>query len=387
MPTIHFTARTAGSLKPGTGRVDYFDENVVGLALRVTSADVKTWTLLYRFDGRLRRLTLGRFPTVKLAKARGLANDALLRVADGTDPAAEKRAARTAMRFAELGTLYITKHAKPRKKSWRDDARLIRTKLNPKLKAIPLTEIKRRDIRELVEGIAKTAPTQGNRVLALVRKMLNFAIEQDLLEANPAQHVPRPAVEHSRSRVLSESELRALWAATEREEAPVRAFYRLRLLTAQRGGEVVRMRWADLDLTAGWWTIPPEHAKNGLAHRVALNPQAVAIVKSLKPAKRVGLLVFPSSDPKVPALKPIRGSSKRLSRVAKLGDFRGHDLRRTAATMMASAGVSRVVIGKILNHVEPGVTAVYDRASYDAEKRAALDAWGAKVEAVLKAES
>jgi integrase len=163
----------------------------------------------------------------------------------------------------------------------------------------------------------------------------------------------------------------------------IAALFRLRLLTAQRGGEVQGAAWSEIDLVGRWWTIPPERSKNGLAHRVPLSAPAVRILKSLKAeAKKDAIWVFPSTRKTGPH---ILHAQKAIERVVERSgvEFRGHDLRRTAASLMVGSGVPRLVVSKILNHVESGVTAVYDRHSYDAEKRSALDFWGRHVEALV----
>ena len=136
------------------------------------------------------------------------------------------------------------------------------------------------------------------------------------------------------------------------------------------------MRWADLDLDGGWWTIPAEDTKNKLPHRVPLSTPVVKILKELRSVDRSGFYVMTGA----------RGRRQRSEASLRLGltDFVGHDLRRTAASYMASVGVPRLVIGKLLNHVEPGVTRVYDRHSYDAEKRQALDTWAKRLTAILR---
>ena len=171
-----------------------------------------------------------------------------------------------------------------------------------------------------------------------------------------------------------------VWKALDSEHGLIAAIFRLRLLTAQRGGEVVAMRWDEVEVGEGWWTIPAARSKNKLPHRVPLSRPVVDILGSL--LRTTSRWVFPSPSTKD---QPIRYTAKAMARVRERAgvDFVGHDLRRTAASMMASVGVNRVVIGKILNHAEPGVTAVYDRHSYDAEKRAALDAWGSRVEQIV----
>lgn len=163
------------------------------------------------------------------------------------------------------------------------------------------------------------------------------------------------------------------------------AFYKLRLLTLQRGAEVGSMRWADVDLKHGWWTIPATRAKNGLAHRVPLNASAVALITSLQSTdeKRTTTARYAF------VLADARGKRQQAEAAATftVEDFRGHDLRRTAASMMASGGIPRLTIKKLLNHVERDVTAVYDRHSYDPEKAAAIAWWDAKLTAILADQS
>ena len=309
----------------------------------------------------------------------------MARVASGEDPAAERRALRNAETFGELAEGYLERHAKVKKRSWKEDDRILKAELLPHWKHIPLRDLKRRDVRNLVYAIAaRPAPIMANRTLALVRKMLNFAIESEWMEANPASLIPKPGTEQSRDRVLTQDEIKAFWVAVEEEPAAIRAWLRLRLLTVQRGGEVVRMRWSEVDLQNKWWTIPAETTTNKLAHRVPLNAAAVTLLRELRSsATPEQAWVCPSANPDVPVIHDAKKAIARVRRRMKV-DFRGHDLRRAAASIMASAGVSRLVIAKVLNHVETGVTAVYDRHSYDAEKRAALDLWGRELQRILR---
>ncbi len=222
----------------------------------------------------------------------------------------------------------------------------------------------------------------ANRTLALVRKMFNFAIEHDWLETNPCHMIKQLAPETQRERVLSEDEIRSVWKALDDEHLIIAALFRLRLLTAQRGGEVNGATWVEMNLAGGWWTIPAERSKNGLAHKVPLSPQALLILKQLRKKTGKSPWVFPSRRK---AGQHITHAQKAIERIVERShvDFRGHDLRRTAASLMVGAGVPRLVVSKILNHVETGVTAVYDRHSYDLEKRAALDFWGRRLEAIV----
>ena len=392
---LPLTDRTVRSLKPPTsGRLDVWDEDNPGFGLRLSVSGRRTWILMYRNGRTLRRFTLGHYPTLGLADARTKARDALRDVEHGEDPARRKAEERQAETFAELAHEYIERHAK-RKRSGGEDIRILNgsphKKRTGKKPHVPLVtrwgtrkvkDISRRDVRDLLDEIGDRAPIMANRVLALVRKMFNFGIERDWLEINPCHMVKRVAPERQRDRVLSEDEIRKVWKALDEEDAIIAGVFRLRLMTAQRGGEVLAATWDEIDLTRGWWTIPAARSKNGLAHRVPLSSQAVKVLKSLRPLTEDSSWVFPSPKKEGAC---IAHAQKAIERVVKESgvEFRGHDLRRTAASLMVGAGVPRLVVSKILNHVETGVTAVYDRHSYDPEKRAALDFWGKRLEQIV----
>jgi integrase len=382
MPTISLTAKGVASLQPQAKQVDYFDENLAGFALRVSPGGRKAWTVLYRHNRRLRPITLGSYPAMELAAAREEAKRQLRKAGRGEDPAGVKRRAATAETFGDLTDLYLEKHAKVHKRSWKEDERIINGELSP-WKHVKVQDGKRGDVRTLLERIVdRGAPIMANRTQQLIRKIFNFAIGRELVEINPCAQLERPAPTRQRDRVLSEDEIRQLWKGLEAQPKEMAAVFKLRLITAQRGGEVAGMRWVDVDLKGGWWTIPGEQSKNGLPHRVPLSTMAVEILQALK----VGLDAIEAEKRPEYVLAGARGKRQRADAAKDIGlpDFVGHDLRRRAASLMAGGGVPRLVIAKILNHVEQGVTAVYDRHSYDPEKQAALNWWATKLTAILK---
>jgi integrase len=376
---VKLTNRYVESLRAEGRRICVRDAIVPGLELRVSPSGARTWSVLYRHRTRRRRLTLGNADVVPLADARERAREALRTSTKGTDPGDQKKIDRNAATFALLVEDYLTKHAKRKKRSWKGDERIANVELLPHWQHRAVREITRRDIIDLVDAIAERGvPVLANRTVALISKLFSFALNQSWIDASPAMKIPRPATETRRDRVLDEHEVRRLWKALDDLDAPLAAFFKLRLLTAQRGQEVNTMRWQDVDLHAGWWTIPAEVTKNKLAHRVPLSPAAVDLITTLQPA---------DDDKRRPIFVLDRGRGKRQQSeaMATLGleNFRGHDLRRTAATLMTSGGVPRLVVSKILNHAEPSVTAIYDRASYDSEKRSALDWWAIRLKAIL----
>jgi integrase len=403
------TDRSIRAFRPKT-RTDLADGHIAGLVLRCTPAGKRTWALRYRPAPGTRNVpvetyVLGEYgdqdQQLTIAAARKAAQKVRRRVDAGENPAKEKRTAkteaeRTGDTVADLAKDYIRLHAKVHKKSWRDDQRMLDVEILPTWKARKVTELTRRDVRVLIEAIAdRGSPITANRCLALVRKMLNFGISKDWIEANPAALMPKPGAERSRDRVLSDAEIRLVWDACERERPAMCALTRLRLLTAQRGAEVAAMRWQDVDLDTGWWTIPANVTKNKIAHRVPLAPKAVEILKTLPIIEDVDY-VFPAAsgnrhcgDAKKAGqriAKRVLATLQKTDPSIKAFDFRGHDLRRTAATKMAEAGITTTTISRVLNHAEggPRATQVYNRYEYDVEKRIGLETWGRALTAILE---
>jgi integrase len=384
---VKLTTQFIEAMKPPErGQVDCWDTKVTGLGLRVSQGGKKTWTVLYRKDGIGRRLTLkGAYPVIGLADARRLAGAALRDVAHGDDPAADKQAARDADSFGDLAAVYLERHAKVEKRSWREDERTLEHDLLPVWKNRKAADIKRKDAIALLDGIVeRSAPVQANRVKALISKIFNFGIRRGIVEANPAYGIGAPGgKEQQRDRVLSEDEIRRVWTALDAESPKVASVFRLAFLTMQRKGEVMGITWDEIDLDGAIWTIAAERSKNKLAHRVPLGPQAVAILRTLKADAREGARdVFSGRRHNGLALAYLGHAVERLRATSGVS-FRIHDIRRTAASLATGLGIPRLVVSKILNHVESGITAVYDRHSYDAEKRAALLKWDRHVERIL----
>lgn len=416
MPRIKLTARAIPGLPvPSRGQLDYWDADALPggwFGVRVSDSGRRVFTLGYRVNGRSRRMTLGPWPTVSLADARDKARELLHAVVDGDDPQAEKVESRHAATLADLGDAFLkSKEAQAWRASTRVEfERIVRKEIAPALGLLKPAEVKRADVRAFVENIAERAPIMGNRCFEVLRRLYTWALSRDLVEVNPCMGMTRPTTEKARDRVLTADELRAVWQALDArlrtpgpgraealaddsivEAAPrVAAAFRLMLLTAQRRGEVLAMRWADLShetdangARAWWWTIPADATKSARSHRVPLNPQAVQVIEHLRARRTSDTWIFPSPHQgKGPIANPGK-AAERLKAVSAVPNLRLHDFRRTAASHMASLGTTRFVIARVLNHAERDVTAVYDRHSYDAEKRAALEAWGRRLAEIV----
>ncbi|WP_025324474.1 tyrosine-type recombinase/integrase [Deferrisoma camini] len=390
MPARLFTSAYLRSLRPKDRRYEVREPG--GLGLWVYPSGRKTWMYTYTVGGRKFRLKIGEYPRVGLAEARKLVVAAKADIAQGINPQLATRRKRQEMKrqgltVRDLVRAYIERWAKPRKRSWAEDQRRLKADVVRAWGHRPASEITRADVRELLDEVLERGPYAANRLFATMRRMFNWAVEVDLLPASPCWQVRMPAQEQPRERVLTPAEIRAFWWGLEgfshvRGDAflprdSVRRALRVLLLTAQRPGEVSALPWAEVE--GEWWTIPGERTKNRKTHRVPLTPLVLELL-----GEPGGEWVFPGrAKPITPT--DLGHAIQQYRRLTGVERFTPHDLRRTAASGMASLGVPRLVIRQVLNHTDPTVTAVYDRHSYDREKREALEAWERRVREITGA--
>jgi len=401
------TDRTIRSLTPrATGQYERYDDVVPGLGLRV-NRDSKSWVLFYRDripDGsggftsgkRRRRWTLGTYPALSLAEARKKAQRALHTLTtNGIDPAAGKSEARNTESFGELAADYIERHAKPNKKSWKEDQRQLTADVLPHWASRPVKAITRKDVHALLDRITdRGKPVTYNRVKALVSRIFKHGIDREWLDHNPAAGIPKKP-ERSRERVLTDEELTGLWEVLEairtgtRPTPPISSMLarglQLMLRTAQRGGEVFTMEWGDVDDASGWWTIPGTKTKNGTMHRVPLTQAALALITEARTdGSGPDGLVFAGREGRTLEWQAKKAVSK-LRHAGLAGDYTRHDVRRTVATGLEELGFPTSTIAHVLNQQEggPRATKIYARHDFDKEKIAALEAWGRHLDGLI----
>jgi integrase len=238
-------------------------------------------------------------------------------------------------------------------------------------------DIRRRDVIDLVEGIAGDRPVMANRTHAVLSKFFKWLCKRDVIAASPCIGVDRPTKEVARDRTLAADELRRLWQATEVLDASARACIRLLILTGQRRSEIAHLRWSELD--GDVLALPAERMKGRQAHVVPLSTQAAAIVESMP---RIGDYVFGAA--------PV----EHFDRIKRALDERMgvtpawvvHDIRRTVASGMAKIGVSVPVIEKILAHRSgtfSGVVGTYQRHSFVPEMAVAMQRWADYVDRLV----
>ncbi|MBI4560376.1 MAG: tyrosine-type recombinase/integrase [Candidatus Hydrogenedentes bacterium] len=384
MATLKLTDKAIQALKPRAERYEIVDPDFIGgsFAVRVTPNGAKSFSLRYRnTQGQMHRVTLGDYPVLSLADARARGRALCGQVQQGRDPVAERKAQRLAETFEELFKVYLERHAKANKRSWEEDQRKGERDILPYLGAKKAKDITRADIIEVVDRVVdRGSGVCANRVRSLLSKVFAFGISRGLVEHNPARDVPKPTKETARSRVLTQDELRAVWQAICKEAPLTAATFKLRLITGQRGVEVASMRWREIE--AGTWTIPAEISKNGMAHKVPLTFMALDVLREIEGISGNSEWVFPSPTG-CGHFGTLNKARERIQKWSGLKNFTPHDLRRCCATYMATAGVPRLVIAKVLNHSERGITAIYDRSGYEREKREALELWAKTLQGIL----
>src|SRR5262245_6372209 len=231
------------NLKPLALRRDYFDAAQRGLGIRVAPSGTKTWFVLRRVNSRMTRKTLGRYPDLSLSEARIKAGELLSDMAKGRVPARKV--------VPLLGDVVADWFEKDQigKRGIAEKRRALSVDVLPKLGRVPIDAIGKGDIRAILDAIvARGSPIHANRVLAYLRRLFNWAVERDIIQASPVEKVKAPAAERSRDRTLTADELATIWKATATLPHPFGAYFRLLILTGQRRNEVAGARWTEFDL-------------------------------------------------------------------------------------------------------------------------------------------
>jgi integrase len=386
MPTRPLTVTSITRIKPPkAGQLDYFDRGYPGLALRVSYGGAKAWVYFYRLHGKLRRMSLGRFPGMTLTEAREAWRAARLAVSKGESPAHIRPT--TADTFAAVADEWLRRD-QAQNRSAAEVRRVIERDVNPVWGERLIAAIGRRDVIELIDGIAdRGATTMARRLHAHLHRLFRWAVGRGILETNPMADLPRPGAAVKRDRVLADAELAAIWKAAEKTAWPFGPAIKVLVLTAARRDEIGSLRWSEVH--GDEIRIPASRSKSGEPRVI---PLSAAAAKLLADAPHIGADgdVFTTTGK-----TPISGWSKAKAALdaaaaeiagASLKPWRLHDLRRTAATNLQRLGVGLQVVESILGHVggsRAGIVGVYQRHQFDAEQRAALEQWSHEIERIV----
>lgn len=364
-----------------------WDRDLAGFGVRVYPSGRKSFVVAYRAKGRQRFHTLGRFGEMTVQQARGAAIEVLARVRRGEDPSGDRQAYRRGPTVADLAERYMREHARPKKKpsSVRNDEQQWRNHVLPVLGKRKVADVSREDVSKL-HGSLESTPYAANRVLALLSKAFNLAEVWGWRPdgSNPCRHVQKYR-EQRRERFLSVKELTGLAAVLNeaeregREQANAIAAIRLLIFTGCRVGEILRLKWSEIDFERRCLRLSDSKTGQKIVHlnspalevlagleRVAGNPYALAGGKS-------GMHLVNLKDP-----------WRRLRKAAGLEDVRIHDLRHSWASFAAGSGLSLPVIGKLLGHTQASTTQRYAHLAAD-PLRQATERVGAEIAAAMNA--
>jgi integrase len=439
------TAKAVEQIKPGKSRREISDGQATGLYLHVQSSGSKSWVmLLARPNGQLGKLRLGpvdlsgrkassQTPEIgmalTLADARALATELKRQRDAGKDFVAEHKAVKQQRRhkveelgfnnFAAVAQQFIDEHARPETRRWRETARYfgldytdedqpIRTKggladrwSDKEITSITsddvhgvVDEARRRGIPGLVRRNHSLSNPRGRAMARVLSKFFGWCLDHRKIKASPSVGIKAPKAPLARSRVLSDEEIVLFWKSCDKVSDPFGALFRLLLLTGARLHEVSDMRQSELSKDGASWVIPAARVKNRRDHVVPLPPLARSILSEVKAVAGKPGYIFSTTGN-----TPVSGFSKTKDRLdqsmtaaaekdgVEFVPFRLHDLRRSAATIMANIGVAPHIIEAVLNHVSGarvGVAGTYNRAAYEPEKRVALERLAEHIEGLVK---
>jgi integrase len=358
-----FTDKWLKGLKPSAAIYEERDAGCPGLLIRV-SRRAKVWEVVASRDGKRRRIRLGTYPDTSLAMARRKAS--------------EHKSSLTihsrGLRVRDLFDMYADEK-RPIRRAFGDVEMVWRSWAEPMLGGVRLEDLNMRHGAELIAHVAKhSSPNRARKVMRYLSPMLTFAAGRGLLPGNPWAGLYLPEGVERRDRVLSRAEWQAAWQWAEGRQYPWGPFLRALMLSAQRLTEVAAMRWAEIDHDL--WAIPAARHKSKKRHEVPMSGALAALIEA---QPRHDEYVF--STMRGRAIVPGQKLLKQVQADTETTGWRFHDLRRTGATLMGEGGVNRFTIERVLGHSDHTVTAIYDRHTYQSEKRRALEVLASTVEA------
>jgi integrase len=413
MGRINLTDRFIQSRKAASpGRRDeYLDGLLPGLALRVTDRGNKSFVLIARYPLKPKnptRRALGSYGQITLEEARERGREWLALIRRGTDPSIEEERRRAAVRLEQANTFetvtnaFLDRYAAKLAKA--SEARAIfRKEFVPRWQNRLVTEITPKEAAEAIRAIAdRGAPYQAYNAFGWLRRLYNWAISsgEHGVESSPVARLSAGDIigqrREPRSRILTDDEARAFWAASEQLGYPFGPIFQLLLVTGQREREVADASWDEFDFENRLWTIPKARMKGDRSHEVHLSQSALELLADVPRQK--GKYLFSTTDGKT----SISGFSKAKIRVDALiakqsAKPKGtnsqhqpvsrwviHDLRRTVRTHLSALPVQDNVRELVIAHAKSGLHRVYDQHLYRDEKSHCLNLWDERLDAILR---
>lgn len=372
-----------------------FDEK--GLYLLITPAGSKLWQLKYRHLGKERKLSLGGFPEVSLKDARAKRDEARAMLASGRDPSSERQAARLEARFAAVNTFAAVARefiAKRQRDGIADATKIkadwLLTQLQPDLGKVPVGDITAPMLLAVLQDIELSGRREtARRLRNFVGRILNYAIATGRrTEANPAPALHRALatpVVRSHPALVDPQELGALLKSIDQYPGYPSTIGALKVSphVFQRPGEIRSMRWDELDLAAGRWTIPAAKMKMRRPHEVPLSRQVREILEGMADIVRDSEFVFPAFHNARISISE-NAINQALRRLGYGGIMTAHGFRSTASSLLNESGRwNPDAIERALAHQDGNsVRATYNRSAYWGERVAMMQWWSDHLDAL-----
>lgn len=391
------TQRIVKSTKT-TGLVaEIWDTRVPNFGLKVTKRGHKRWLVKVRKNGQFSRMIIGEYPDMSLKEARELAPK--VQEEEGNDQenwAVKKVTARASRRrimltsrkpwsFEEAVQDYMRLKSSQLKVGDYIN-RVIELELIPLWGKRALSEITAYDVLDLTDTYLEAGlPAAANNRLEHVRRIFDWLIRRGIygIDRAPSDRMSLPAAKTLRTRVLLESELRAIWTFAEEYGYPFGRHVQLLMMLGVRTSELAKAQWKEFKLKEGIWTIPETRSKSGVAHHVRLPRQALSMFTNLPHfGRKSDHYVFTSMEGRRPIMYCCYFKGK-LDRSCGLRDWRYHDLRRTVRTNLSRLKVPGVVADTMLGHSRREMHRVYDQYTYEHERAEALQLWANELERIV----
>jgi integrase len=350
-----------------------------GFGVRTTASGSRSWVLVYRIRGVQHTFTIGAVedwnPERAVRRARELRRD----INAGKDPLEARKPEVKGETVAGVLDTFIERYAKRKLRGWPAVQSAFDRLVKPAIGKIVVGDLTRRDVSKMLDGIEDSSgPVMADRARAYVRKAMAWHEETDesfvLGKAFP--RVSRRSEAAARARILSDDEIRILWPALG-NHGVFGGLLKCLLLTAQRRSEVAGMTVSEVGAD-GVWEIPAERFKGKRVHAVPLSGAVLALIRAQSP---VNGFLFPSSTGT--AYSSFGEGKAAVDAAVPMAHWTLHDLRRTARSLMSRAGVSADVGERVIGHVIGGVRGVYDRHSYESEKRDAAERLASMIERII----
>jgi integrase len=396
------TDRTLKSLKPAKpGRhYDVWDTRFPAFGVRVADTGRRTFVLALRYPGSSNpaRRALGQYGPLTLAAARAKASAWAELVDRGIDPAVDAdRQKRAEMRrqensFAAVAEDFIADKL-PGERKGHEVARAVRRVFVAAWGKRPISDIEALEVRNIIKGVKdRGTPAQARNLLGYAKRLFNWAIDQHVygLQSSPCDRLKAIAIvgkKEPRTRVLTDTEMRATWRAADRLGYPYGSIIQMLALTGQRRSEVAQASWSEIDLKKKLWTIAPQRMKSGAAHIVPLSADAMKLLQSL-PRYNDGDFIFSLKFGRKPVNAFNRARHQFDAAIkaelgAKPAHFVLHDIRRSVRTHLSSLPVSDLVRELTIGHTKPSLHKIYDQHLYIDEKRQCLELWAARLRDIV----